>query len=186
MISGVYFGLAGAIAYPWDADARQRFYPVFPEYYRGWLAFDARCGPKGARVAYAGTDLPFYLMGVGLRNDVRYVNVDRHPDWLLHDYQREAIASGVGPETWNHPRPGWDRVHPDYDSWLANLRSRGIQLLVVTRANPAEGPHNIADPQGFPIERGWADGHPESFETLYGASEGDPQFRLYRLKPPQS
>ncbi len=181
-----YFGLTGMAAYPWDADARQRFYPVFPEYYRGWLAFDARCGPKGARVAYAGTDLPYYLMGVGLRNDVRYVNVDRHTDWLLHDYQRDAIDSGVGPRTWNHPRPGWDRVHPDYDSWLANLRSQGIQLLVVTRANPTEGPHNIADPYGFPIERGWADGHPESFEVLYGEREGDPQFRLYRLKPAQS
>ena len=137
-------------------------------------------------MAYAGTDLPFYLMGVGLRNEVRYVNVDAHPSWLLHDYQRHALASGNGPGTWPNPRPGWDRIHPDYESWLSNLRAQSIQLLVVTRANPSEGPHNIADRSGFPIERVWADRHPESFEMLYGEAENDPQFRLYRLKLPST
>ena len=178
-----YLALAGFFFFPWDADARQRFFPRFPDYYRGWLAFDARCGPNGARVAYAGTDLPYYLMGTGLRNEVRYVNVDRHKDWLLHDYHREAMLSGKDPRTWHHPRPGWDRVHPDYVSWLANLRAEGIQLLVVTRANPEEGPHNVADRMGFPVEHGWAESHPESFEPLYGGADGDGIFRLYRLKP---
>jgi hypothetical protein len=52
----------------------------------------------------------------------------------------------------------------------------------VTRVNPAEGPHNVADTELFPIERVWADGHPESFEPLYGLNERDPFFRLYRLR----
>lgn len=181
-----HLAIAIFLFYPWEADARQRFYPRFPDYYRGWLAFDARCGPNGARVAYAGTDLPYYLMGVGLRNEVRYVNIDDHPGWLMHDYQRDAVASGKGPTTWDHPRPGWDRIHPDYKAWLANLRSEGIQLLVVTRANAQEGPHNVADPQGFTVERGWADAHPETFEPLYGDPERDPLFRLYRLRPPRT
>ena len=121
-------------------------------------------------------------MGSDLRNDVRYVNIDAHPGWRLHDYHREAIANGSGPATWPYPRPGWDRSHPDYAAWLANLRTAGIRLLVVTRADPANGPHNVADASGFPIERQWADQHPEAFEPLYGPAERDPRFRLYRVR----
>jgi hypothetical protein len=131
-------------------------------------------------VAYAGTNLPYYLMASGLRNDVRYVNIDNQRRWLLHDYHRQSQAAGS--PTWNHPRPGWDRIHPSYDAWLANLRAEGIQLLVVARANPAEGPYNVADAQGFPVERGWAEGHPNAFKPLYGVEEGDPLFRIYAVK----
>jgi hypothetical protein len=175
--------IAGGLAavYPWGASDRDRFYPPFPDYYRGWLAFDAACGPTGARVAYAGTDLPYYLLGAGLRNDVRYINIDGHPDWLMHDYHRAASAAASRPATWDNPRPGWDRIHPDYEAWLANLKAEDIQLLVVTRANPDEGVHNIAGPDRYPIERRWADAHPESFQLLYGDDRQDPLFRLYRV-----
>ncbi|MDR3638100.1 MAG: glycosyltransferase family 39 protein [Isosphaeraceae bacterium] len=162
-----------------QVESARTFFPAFPDYRQGWLQFDARSGPTGARVAYAGTDLPYYLLGAGLRNEVRYVNVDAHRDWLMHDYHRAA-----GYPAWPGPRPGWDRLHPDYDAWLANLRAERIQLLVVTRANPNEGRHNIADREGFPIERVWADAHPETFEPLYGEVERDPRFRLYRVRPP--
>jgi hypothetical protein len=181
--TSAYVASTLVMSYPWGLDERRLFYPSFREYYHGWLAFDTRSGPAGARVAYAGTDLPFYLMGEGLRNDVRYVNIDAHPGWLMHDYHLAALRAGSGPATWPFPRPGWDRVHPDYDAWLANLRAEGIQLLVVTLANPDEGPHNIVDASNFPIERQWAEDHRESFEPLYGEDEDDPQFRLYRVKP---
>ena len=162
-------------------DSRFRFYPPsFPDFYAGWLNFEARCGPAGSRVAYAGTDLPYYFLGQGLRNEVRYVNIDRHRDWLLHDYHREALARGEG--TWPNSRPGWDRIHPDYWAWLENLDAEGIQLLVVTRANPDEGSHNIADAERFPIEKVWADSHPNRFQPLYGRNEQDPWFRIYRVR----
>jgi hypothetical protein len=174
---------AGAPAFSWGEDARGRFYPRFRDYYRGWLALDRASGPAGARVAYAGTNIPYYLLGAGLRNDVRYVNVDAHRDWLLHDYHRAAVSSGSGPKTWPYPRPGWDRAHPDREAWLENLRSERIQLLVVTRADPENGPHNVADrATGFPIERVWADALPANFEPIYGAAERDPLFRLYRVR----
>ena len=176
-----WFSLTAAAIYPWGVDARFQFFPVFPEYIRGWIETDLRSGTAGVRIAYAGNALPYYLMGVGLRNEVRYINVDAHQSWRLHDYHRDASRNGYA--TWNHPRPGWDRIHPDYHAWLANLRAEAIQLLVVNRANPDEGPHNIADRDGFPVERQWAESHPESFEPLYGVREGDPQFRLYRVRP---
>lgn len=161
-------------------DARLLFFPSFPDFYRGWMELDARSGPSGSRVAYAGTNIPYYLMGAGLRNEVRYVNVEGPPGWLMHDFHRLARTGGRG--EWPNSRPGWDRERPDYDAWLENLRAEGVQLLVVTRVNPGEGAHNVADAEGFPVERGWADAHPEVFEPLYGPREGDPWFRLYRVR----
>ncbi len=160
--------------------ARVVSYPPFADFYIGWQRVEAGSGPMGSRVAYAGTNIPYYLLGKGLRNEVRYVNIDGHRDWLLHDYHREALADGRG--SWPNPRPGWDRIRPDYQAWLDNLVAEGAQLLVVTRVNPAEGSHNVADREGFPIERAWADAHPERFEPIYGRVESDPWFRLYRLR----
>ena len=162
-------------------EPRIRFYDLrFQDYFAGWLNFETRCPPGGARVAYAGTDLPYYLLGQGLRNEVRYINIDGHRDWLLHDYHREALSRGEG--IWPDSRPGWDRIQPDYQAWLSNLDAEGIQLLVITRANPNEGSHNIADADQFPIEKVWADAHPERFQPLYGRNERDPLFRIYRLR----
>ncbi len=154
-------------------------FPNFPNYLRGWIDLDARVPRSGARIAYAGTNLPYYLMGPDFRNDVRYINVDEHKDWLLHDYHRAASSLGL-PSTWTDTRPGWDRARPDYFAWLANLRSERIQLLVVAQANPDEGRHNIADDDGFPIERVWADAHPDAFTRLYA----DPLFLIYGIKIP--
>jgi hypothetical protein len=166
--------------WPMGLDSRLTFYPVFPDFLRGWLALESRSGSAGSRVAYTGTNIPYYLLGQSLRNQVRYINIDRHRDWLLHDYHRGALAQGQG--TWPNSRPGWDRIHPDYQAWLENLDAEGIQLVVVTRVNPQEGAHNAADSENFPIERHWADAHPERFEPLYGERENDPWFRLYRLR----
>jgi hypothetical protein len=185
LLAGGAVGLLGLTALgtgALEADPRLLIYPAFLDYYRGWQNLEGRSGPSGSRVAYAGTNIPYYLMGGGLRNEVRYVNIDGHADWLLHDYHRAASARGE--PTWPNARPGWDRGSPDYQAWLANLRAQRIQLLVVTKVNPGEGPHNVADAEGFPIERVWADRHPDLFEPLYGLRERDPLFRLYRLRRP--
>jgi hypothetical protein len=163
-------------------DSRFRFYPPFPDFYRGWLNLEARSGPAGCRVAYAGTNLPYYLLGNGLRNEVRYVNIDRHRDWVLHDYHRDARVHGQG--HWPNSRPGWDRLRPDFQAWLDNLDAEGIQLLVVARVNTDGGIHNVADPERFPIERRWAESHSDRFEPLYGQKEEDPWFRLFRVRRP--
>jgi hypothetical protein len=173
-------GLAGLETGFLAADSRQLFYPGFRDFYSGWLNLENRSGLAGSRIAYAGTNIPYYLLGVGLRNDVRYVNIDAHRDWLMHDYHPAAVARGE--PTWPNSRPGWDRAHPDLEAWLANLDAEQIQLLVVTRVNPGEGVHNVADAELFPIERRWADSHPDLFEPLYGVRESDPFFRLYRRR----
>lgn len=164
--------VAVATARPPTSGPTLEFYPPF-DYFPAWNVLDRRCGPAGARVAYAGTNIPYYLLGIGLRNEVRYVNVDDHRGWRLHDYHRAARAGGR--PTWPDPRPGWDRLRPDPAAWLANLRAERIDYLFVARADPREGPHNVADRQGFPIERRWADA---AFGLLYA----DPVVRIYELR----
>jgi hypothetical protein len=180
-VSSVLFVVLGYLDVWRDLiDPRLRFYPAFPDFFAGWLELESRSGTAGSRVAYAGTNIPYYLLANGLRNQVRYVNINRHREWLLHDYHRQAMARGQG--NWPNSRPGWDRMEPDFQCWLENLESEGIQLLVVTRVNPQEGAHNVADSNNFPIERHWADSHPEWFEPLYGQQENDRWIRLYRLR----
>ncbi|WZO96674.1 4-amino-4-deoxy-L-arabinose transferase [Isosphaeraceae bacterium EP7] len=174
--------ILAAVAVDWPAGKASilRFYPSFRDHVGGWLALEERMPSAGARIAYAGTNIPYYLFGQRLRNDVRYVNVDDHADWLMHDYHRRGVAEGL--PNWPNSRPGWDRMHPDYAAWLANLEQAGIQILVTTRVNLGEGEHNAATPDGFPIEEAWAVAHPESFEPIHGAADGDRLFHVYRVK----
>ena len=167
------FGLGAHVAIP---------FPFFRDYLPGWTELEARAGPHGARIAYAGHKIPYYLLGSRLQNEVQYVNIDAHRDWLLHDYHRQAASLGQ-PTTWPNPFPVWDRLRPDYAAWLANLRAARIDLLVVTRVNIEEGVENAADADRFPIERVWADAHPESFRPIYGRLERDPRFRIYQVIP---
>lgn len=173
-----------AAAMHWGAGTKRFVYPFFRDYYKGWTTLEALTAGRSTRIAYAGTDLPYYLMGSGLRHEVRYININAHRDWRLHDYHQEARSLGV-PDL-HGPRPGWNRLNHDERAWLANLRAERIEWLVATRANPSEGPYNIADPQGFPIERQWADAHPETFELAYPLLEPDPLFRIYWIVPDAS
>ena len=114
----------------WSDPNAARFvsYPPFADFNRGWQRLEATSGPTGSRVAYAGTNIPYYLLGKDLRNDVSYVNIDGHRDWLLHDYHREA-RSRRG-RNLAQPEAGVGSNRPDYQAWLDNLEAAGIQLLV--------------------------------------------------------
>ncbi len=72
------------------AESRATF-PIAP-LARAWDRLDRLAGSRSARIAYAGTNLVYYLMGRWQRHDVVYVNIDAHRGWRLHDYHREAIA----------------------------------------------------------------------------------------------
>ena len=149
-------------------------YPPFADYAAGWRKLESISPPGGTRIAYAGTNLPYYLMAARLRNEVFYINIDAHPDWLLHNYHLSAQERGDQP-VWDTPRPGWDRIHPDYRAWLENLRSKKIQLLVVAQANPQDGRFNIYDSDSFPIERFWAEMHSDDFERALSQRKSRPE-----------
>ena len=165
-----------------------RFYPRTEFAIRlwpGWEILERVASATGSRIAYTGTNLPYYLLGIGLRNEVEYVNINTHLDWLPHDYHRARPAGATARDPW----PQWYRTEADFESWLANLRRRQIEFLFVARENRHGrldvGPEKLA---GFPIEKEWADAHPEGFVDLgpFRYPPGViPWVRVYRVLPAQ-
>jgi hypothetical protein len=167
----------------------ETFYPPFRDFLPGWLTLEQALKGRTVRIAYAGTNIPYYLFGRDLRHSVQYVRVAGPPERLLHQDHASAIEQGR--PRWPDPRPGWDRENARFDVWWQNLQAARIQVLVVTRANPAEGAHNPNpdDLLGFPIERQWAESHPNLFIPIDGVTEADPQFRAYWVRtgdPPEA
>jgi hypothetical protein len=149
-----------------------------------WRLVEQSTTSKPARIAYTGGNLPYYLLGSQLRNEVRYINVNAHRTWLPHDYHLARHNSGLIDKA-EIPWPQWDREQTDYTAWLDNLRAAEIDLLFVSRVN-LHG--RIVELHGelppFPIERRWADHHPEDFEDL-GPQETAGQIpwaRVYRVR----
>jgi hypothetical protein len=150
-----------------------------------WQIVERQSRPARARIAYAGGNLPYYLLGSDYRNDAVYVNINRHRDWLPHDYHRARCLAGKS-DTAAIPWPQWYREEADYQAWLDNLRAEQINLLFVSRTNLHGRLHTRHDGlPPFPIERTWADAHPEDFEYL-GAKpateESIPWACVYRLR----
>jgi hypothetical protein len=150
-----------------------------------WQIVERESRPAGARIAYAGGNLPYYLLGSACRNDAVYVNINRHRDWLPHDYHKARRLAGKS-ETAAIPWPQWSREEADYQFWLANLRAKQIDMLFVSRMN-LHGRLYVRQDElpPFPIERTWADAHPEEFEKLgpQSATEGSiPWSCIYRLR----
>ncbi len=170
-------GGALAVRWSWIVDPRLRFYALWPQlnYTLGWVQLESASGSH-ARVAYAGTNLPYYLFGMQLQNDVRYVNINSHAGFRLHDYHAASVARGESLSS--TPTPDWDRREADEYAWIENLRRAEIDLLFIGHTNRSGGLHNIHDAEGFPIERTWADRHPEIFSLLHA----DSRTRLYELK----
>ena len=146
-----------------------RFYPrteFAARLWPGWEILERAARPTGSRIAYTGTNLPYYLLGTGLRNEVSYVNINAHLDWLPHDYHRDRHSAAALASA-RDPWPQWYRTDADFDSWIGNLRRRQIELLFVARENR----HGRIEPRPgelprFPIEKDWADAHPEQFADL--------------------
>ena len=129
----------------------------------------------GARVAYTGTNLAFPLWGPDLSNRVSYINVSGGPDERLADFARRA---GTGRSATPEPAPYRDGA--TYEAWLHNLRSVGTQVLFVAALDPIVARTIPADADHFPIERQWADGHPDLFQLRYASIVA----RVYGIKSP--
>lgn len=124
-----------------------------------------------ARVAYTGTNLAFPLAGRRLSNHVSYVNVAGGPDDRLHDFP-------PGPRAGPEPAPYRDGA--SVDRWLDNLRAARVGVVFVAAMYPIVQRTITADPDGFPVERAWADARPELFRLSYAS----PAARVYTLVSP--
>jgi hypothetical protein len=131
-----------------------------------------RANVRGRRVAYTGNNLPFPLAGAGLANDVRYVNVAGAPGDLAHDCARRSPVPAT-------PEPAPCREGARYETWRANLRAAGRDVLFVAALYPGVQRTISADADGFPVERSWADAHPDSFTLRFANSAA----RIYSVTP---
>jgi hypothetical protein len=137
-----------------------------------WAWF--RANVRGVRVAYTGTNLAFPLAGAELSNRVTYVNVAGTVGDRLHDFGRRA------PGLRGTPEPAPYRDGAAYETWRSNLRDAGTQVLFVAAMYPIVRRNIAADGDGFPVERQWADAHPDLFHLRYA----DTAARVYSVAAP--
>jgi hypothetical protein len=127
---------------------------------------------QGAHVAYTGSNLTFPLGGRNLSNRVTYVNVAGGPADRAHDFPQSGASGSAEPAVY---RPGGT-----FETWRQNLRAQGCDILFVSTLYPIVAREIPADDEGFPIERAWADGHPDDFRLLYRNSD----VRIYGVTRP--
>lgn len=191
--AGMVISACGIVAEPLaDSIARQSgrgFYPstgLGSEIMPAWTIVERASPPSGTRVAYTGGNLPYYLSGADGRNTVRYININRHADWLPHDYHKARRESGQR-DTAPTPWPEWNRQDANYDAWLQNLQAAQIELLFISRVNLHGRFTKFAGERPpFPIEKQWADNHAEAFAYLGPSPEGGadaPHSVVYRVIP---
>lgn len=161
----------------------QSFSTAHRDFYNAQTRFNSRLAATRAleradpmatgRVAYTGFNLPYLLMGPHQTRFVRYVNIQGRLEDGFHDFWRDE------PRLTAEPKPAFYRGRGQYGTWLANLEAANIDWVVVLRLVNAER-YIVADADGFPIEREWAESHKNRFE-LVAAGKG---FRLFRLRGP--
>jgi len=152
-----------------DYQARPRGYTVGDELDDAWAWMEANV--HDSRVAYTGTNVAFPLAGTGLGNRVSYVNVAGAPGDQLHDFP-PAPRSGAEPAPY---RNGGTAAR-----WLDNLRAAGSQVLFVAAMYPIVQRTIVADTDGFPVERAWADARPDRFALRYASAAA----RIYAVVGP--
>jgi hypothetical protein len=91
-----------------------------------------------ATVAYSGTNIPYPLTGIGLRNRVRFVPRNGHLESWHYD--------------WSTPVPD-PFSRPSTNAWAANVRRSGARYLCLFREVSADD-----SLQRFPVEIDWAEG----------------------------
>jgi len=134
------------------------------------------------RIAYTGTDLSYGLYGPHLKNSVYHVPVNRHGFRHFHDCNRYLHETG------QYTVPSTDRIdfcrrYPDYSKWKDLLMEADTDLLYVSILHQNDAPHLVHDRQGFPIERYWAESHPEVFKPLdYNWKNPDGNVKIYSIR----
>jgi hypothetical protein len=160
-----------------------------------WRWTDAHI--QSSTIAYTGINLPYPLAGPHLTNRVVYANIDGHPSWRLHDYDRAfragrfepippalATSSGELEAVPQHPGPHDDAIRPRYerlqgfpDIWIRNLDRLDVDYLFVARLSAYEIDYQAHDNAGFPIEDQWAQAAPETFHRVFDNDDA----RIYAL-----
>ncbi|HVP13225.1 MAG TPA: hypothetical protein VMV94_18775 [Phycisphaerae bacterium] len=109
----------------------------------------------GARIAYVGNNVPYFLCGQRLENHVFYVPARRPADGCYHDFAMLPQTRAIGPPDMSGP--ACDRYVMDPQEWLENLMALRVDYVFVSALLPGLLPSYRHDAEGFTIEREWLD-----------------------------
>lgn len=123
---------------------------------KGWQGLNELTG-GGARVAYTGRQEFYPLFGSGLKNDVKYISINKKDTTPYNKFD------------------GLFRRIKDFSAWRGNLKKEKIEYLFV--ALPFFDNRESEDPNKFTIEDEWANAHPENFQLVFNNSMS----RIYKV-----
>ena len=170
---------------------------IRPNLLQAWRWLDDHIA--NATIAYTGINLPYPLTGDRLTNRVVYANIDGHPRWRLHDYDRAyraglavpipalATSSGELMPVVQHDaiyrtdaiRPRYERMDGRRDSWIGNLHVLGVTHVFIAALSAYEIDSVWHNDRGFPIEDDWAGADPSTFQLVYENG----QARVFAVAP---
>lgn len=164
--------IASRTSHPGSTHAAQAVRELWAPY----LALEERGDPL--RIATTGTTWLVFGYGWRGRNHVEYVHVDALGQVPFHERVRRSAARRDELRS-DRTGFGYYREGADPEAWIANLRSRGIQVVVCARMPPwiARRPEYARDAQGFPPENAWAEERPQLFRRL----DSRPNLRVYEF-----
>jgi len=152
------WGLAAVILWwvlAWGAAperTRPRAFVHHPRFCEAWTWTDANI--HEARIGYAGHNIPYFLFGPQLRNEVMPINVDRHLDFAFHDYAA-ADNEMTRAEAFT-PEAAYYRARLDHRAWMNNIEQLRLDYLVISTVAENQMLTIRHDAEGFPIEARWA------------------------------
>ncbi len=167
-------GINGALAY--HREHKYDWYRAFPVG-AAWAQLDKMTEGDSLTIASVGNERAYGLFGTRLRHNVITVNVSGGNELGFHDYWRSARREGLAPAITD--RPQWHRENGNAETWIANLREAGVDLVFATTLEPMARTVMAYDSLGFPPEVGWAESRPDIFRIKYANS----QVRIFALKP---
>lgn len=144
----------------------------WPEATKAWNWLNENT--SGNNIAYVGRPVPFPLYGSNFKNNVFYVSVNKTDPAMAHYFPESRYSWGADFMELhkNLEAEGNYREHPDYDTWLANLKRRKADYLFVYSLHQTK---EIA----FPIEDGWAKNNADKFTLAFS----NPTVHIYALRP---
>jgi hypothetical protein len=123
-------------------------------------------------VYYAGTNLVGPLAGPAASRALHTLNAAGERDRPLHTYPRPAALG----QRILSAEPSPDREGADERAWLAALCAGAPAWLYVARLGPSLAATIAHDQDGFPVERAFADRHPDRLPIAHASAF----VRIYR------
>ncbi len=115
------------------------------------LALERLAGPRGARIAYAGYNQPYFFFGSHFQNDLQIVPRSRRLDAQYYAWGTPIVDP---------------YVEGTYRRWWDSLQDRGIEYVVIIRGQWEDPERRWVSRRAEDFALAWADPHVEIWRVL--------------------